>query len=195
MPNALRSHPERFQHLAVELGNYWSTIGPISALGAKEKKELGNSVLRGDVLSQHAKILAITKEVRAVNNDELNEAERKTAEVFAEFGRRLLIVASIAFSSGLILAVSTVMYVGRLENEIEKKYEESLQAQHELKELSKRLVDTEERERRCWSLNIGNLEVVERRSSAFQSPMREIGARFLSSFDTLCISSTIIANR
>ena len=142
---------EPFQHLAVELGNYWSTIGPISTLGAKEKKELGNSVLRGEVLSQHAKILAITKEVRAVNNDELNEAERKTAEVFAEFRRRLLIVATIAFSSGLILAASTIMYVGRLENSIENKYEESLQAQRELKELSKRLVDTEERERRAIS--------------------------------------------
>ncbi len=142
---------EPFQHLAVELGNYWSTIGPISTLGAKEKKELGNSVLRGDVLSQHAKILAITKEVRAVNNDELNEAERKTAEVFAQFRRRLLIVATIAFSSGLILAASTIMYVGRLENRVEKKYEESLQAQRELKELSKRLVDTEERERRAIS--------------------------------------------
>ena len=47
----------------------------------------------------------------------------------------------------------------------------------------------------CWSFNIGNLGVVERWSPAFQSPMREIGARFLSSFDTLCISSTIIANR
>jgi signal transduction histidine kinase len=142
---------EPFQHLAVELDNYWSTIGPNFALGAKEKKELGNSVLRGDVLSQHAKILAITKEVRAVNKDELNEAERKTAEVFAQFRRRLLMVATIAFSSGLILAASTIMYVGRLENRVEKKYEESLQAQRELKELSKRLVDTEERERRAVS--------------------------------------------
>jgi signal transduction histidine kinase len=142
---------EPFQHLAVELGNYWSTIGPISALGAKEKKELGKSVLRGDVLSQHARILAITKEVRAVNNDELNEAARKTAEVFAEFRRRLLVVAAIAFSSGSILAASTILYVGRLENSLENKYEESLQAQGELKELSKRLVDTEERERRAIS--------------------------------------------
>ena len=142
---------EPFQHLAVELENYWSTIGPIFALSAKEKKELGNSVLRGDVLSQHAKILAITKEVRAVNNDELNEAERKTTEVFAQFRRRLLMVATIAFSSGLILAAGSIMYVGRLENSLEKKYKESLQAQRELKELSKRLVDTEERERRAIS--------------------------------------------
>lgn len=142
---------EPFQHLAVELENYWSTIEPIFALGAKEKKELGNSVLRGDVLSQHAKILAITKEVRAVNNDELKEAERKTTEVFAQFRRRLLMVTTLAFSSGLILAASTIVYVGRLENSLEKKYKESLQAQHELKELSKRLVDTEERERRAIS--------------------------------------------
>jgi signal transduction histidine kinase len=142
---------EPFQHLAVELENYWSTIGPIFALSAKEKKELDNSVLRGDVLSQHAKILTITKEVRTVNNDELNEAEQKTAEAFAQFRRRLLMVATIAFSSGLILAASSIMYVGRLENSLEKKYKESLQAQRELKELSKRLVDTEERERRAIS--------------------------------------------
>ena len=145
------SKREPFQHLVVELENYWSTIGPIFALGAKDKMELGKSVLRGDVLSQHAKILAITKEVREVNNDELNEAERKTTEVFAQFRRRLLVVATIAFSSGLILAASTIMYVGRLEYSLEKKYEESLQAQRELKELSKRLVDTEERERRAIS--------------------------------------------
>jgi signal transduction histidine kinase len=60
-------------------------------------------------------------------------------------------VATIAFSSGLILAASSIMYVGRLENSLEKKYKESLQAQRELKELSKRLVDTEERERRAIS--------------------------------------------
>ncbi len=142
---------EPFQHLGAELENYWSTIGSIFTLGAKEKKELGNSVLRGDILWQHAKILAITKEVRAVNNDELNEAELKTTEVFVQFRRRLLMVATIAFSSGLILAASTIMYVGRLENSLEKKYEESLQAQRQLKELSKRLVDSEERERRAIS--------------------------------------------
>jgi len=182
---------EPFQHLAVELGNYWSTIGPISALGTKEKKQLGNTVLRGDVLSQHAKILAITKEVRAVNNDELNEAERKTAEVFAEFRRRLLIVATIAFSSGLILAASTIMYVGRLENSLEKKYEESLQVQRELKELSKRLVDTEERERRAISrelhdevgqslsallLDVENLTGMSTEDSVFRHGLQKIKA-------------------
>ena len=43
------------------------------------------------------------------------------------------------------------MYAGRLERSVKEKYDESLQAQRELKELSKRLVDTEERERRAIS--------------------------------------------
>jgi hypothetical protein len=95
---------------AAELDNYWSTIGPIFALNARRKKELGNSVLHSDVLSQHAKILAIAKEVSALNDDELKEAERRIAEVFAQFRHRLLMVATIAFSFGLILAAITIMY-------------------------------------------------------------------------------------
>jgi histidine kinase len=142
---------EPFQHLAVELDNYWSTIGPTFELGAKEKKEPGNSVLHGDVLSRHAEILAITKEVSAVNGDDLKEAERRIAEVAAQFRRRLLTVAIIAFGLGLILAAITIIYAGQLEKSIKEKYHESLQAQRELKELSKRLVDTEERERRAIS--------------------------------------------
>jgi len=140
-----------FQHLAVELDNYWSTIGPIFASDVREKKEVGNSVLHSDVLSQHAKILAIAKEVSALNDDELQEAERRIAEVFARFRHRLLMVATIAFSFGLILAAITIMYAGQLEKRVEEKYEESLQTQRELKQLSKRLVEAEERERRSIS--------------------------------------------
>jgi signal transduction histidine kinase len=103
------------------------------------------------VLSQHAETLAIAKELSAVNDDELRETDRRIAEVLAQFRRRLLMVATIAFSLGLILAGTTIVYAGRLEKRIEEKYDESLQAQRGLKELSKRLVEAEERERRAIS--------------------------------------------
>jgi len=142
---------EPFQHLAAELEKYWSAIDPIFTLGAKAKAEQSNSLLRKDVLSQHTQILAITKEVSAVNDDELKEAERRIAEVFVQFRRRLLAVAATAFSFGLILAAATILQARRLEKRVEEKYEESLQAQRQLKELSKRLVNAEERERRAIS--------------------------------------------
>jgi signal transduction histidine kinase len=108
-------------------------------------------VLRGDVLAQHAETLAIAKELSTVNEDELRETDRMIAEVLAQFRRRLLMVATVAFSLGLILAGTTIVYAGRLEKKIEEKYEESLQAQRELKQLSKRLIEAEERERRAIS--------------------------------------------
>lgn len=93
-------------------------------------------MLHGDVLSRHAEILAITKEVSAVNDDDLKEAERRIAEVAAQFRRRLLTVASIAFGFGLVLASITIIYAGQLEKSINEKYQESLQAQRELKDLA-----------------------------------------------------------
>ncbi len=142
---------ESFRHLAEELERYWSRVDPILALRPTDKKGLGNSALRSDVLSQYAEVLTISKEVSAVNDDELKEADRRIAEEFAQFRRRLLLLATIAFIFGLILAGTTIIYAGRLEKRVEEKYEESLQAQRELKQLSKRLVDAEERERRAIS--------------------------------------------
>jgi len=180
---------EPFQHLAAELEKYWSTLGPIFELGAGNKKELSSSVLRSDALSQHEEILAIAKEVSAVNDDDLTEAEQRIAGVFAQFRRRLLTVAMIAFSFGLILAVATILYAGRLEKSVEKKYEESLQAQRELKELSKRLVDAEERERRAISrelhdevgqslsallMDVENLTEMSKEESVFRQGLQKI---------------------
>lgn len=136
------------EHLAVELENYWSKAGTIAS-DAIEKAQSG--ALHADILSQHAEILKIAKEVSAVNDAELTEAEGRISKVSAEFRHRLVMVATIALSFGLILTTATIVYAGRLERSVEEKYRESLQAQGELKELSKRLVEAEERERRAIS--------------------------------------------
>ena len=182
---------EPFQRLSEELDHLWSTIGPISGSGPKEKEKLGNSVLRGEVLSQHAETLAITKELSAVNGDELRETERRIAEVFAQFRRRLFMVATIAFGFGLILAGTTIIYAGQLEERVKQKYEESLKAQQELKELSKRLVEAEERERRAISrelhdevgqslsallVDVENLTEISNGESAFRQGLQKIKA-------------------
>ena len=180
---------EPFQRLEVEMGKYWSTIESIFALGGKRKQEQSNPLPRNAVLSQHAEILAITKEVSAVNDDELKETERRIEEVFAQFRRRLLTVTTLALSLGLILAASTVIYAGRLEKSVDEKYQESLQAQNELKQLSRRLVEAEERERRAISrelhdevgqslsallLDIESLTEVSREDGSFRQRLQNI---------------------
>ena len=107
--------------------------------------------MRSDLKSQHAAILALTKDISAVNEGDLKETDRRIMESALQFRRRLLSVSALGLTFGAILAAATVIYAGRLERNIEDKYRESLRAQRELKQLSKRLVDTEERQRRAIS--------------------------------------------
>ncbi len=148
---ALNDGRKPFQHLATELQNYWSALDPIFQSEAKEPQRRSDAFLRSDVQSQHATVLVIAKEVSAVNQSGLEEGERRIAAVFARFRSRLQAVIVSAFGLGLILATMTIVYTSRLEKRVQEKYQESLQAQRELKKLSQRLVDAQEQERRAIS--------------------------------------------
>jgi signal transduction histidine kinase len=140
-----------FENLSNELNLYWSTLDPILMRSAGEKKGQIDSILRNAVLLQHAHTLAIATDVSTVNASDLRDAERRGAEVFEQFRSRLLLAATTALGIGLLLAAATIIYAGQLEKSVEEKYEESLRARRELQELSKRLVDAEEQERRAIS--------------------------------------------
>ncbi|MGA7626632.1 MAG: sensor histidine kinase [Candidatus Acidiferrales bacterium] len=140
---------EPFRHLAMEMEGYWLTIG--SALSPDVEGRERDAALRRAVIQRNVKVLSITKDLSALNADDRREAEQRIDEVSDRFRRRLLTIVTIGLGFGLVLAAGTIVYAGRLENRLEEKYEESLQVQQELRELSRQLVDTEERERRAIS--------------------------------------------
>ena len=137
-----------FQNLSDELDNYWVMAEKVLNSGTRDR---GISGLHTTALAQHATVLAITRDASALNELELRDAERKIADVFAQFGQRLRTGTFFAFALGLLLAASTVIYVSYLEQRAEEKYQESLESHRELQELSKRLVDAQEQERRAIS--------------------------------------------
>jgi signal transduction histidine kinase len=140
-----------FQKLAQEMDLYWATLDPILARSASKRPGQEDSLLRNEMFLQHSHTLTIAAEVSAVNADDFHQAEQTTAQALTQFRRRFFAVASIAFALGVILAAAAFIYSGRLEARVEEKYEESVRARRELQDLSKRLVDTEERERRSIS--------------------------------------------
>jgi signal transduction histidine kinase len=137
--------------LAAELEDYWSTLDPVFKLDSKQKQESASLFFRSDVSSQHAAVLAITRDISMVNESDLREGEARIAAVFEQFRRRWLIISTTAFSLGLFLAGATILHIFRLEKNVEDRYHESLEAQRELRDLSKRLVDAQEQERRTIS--------------------------------------------
>jgi len=178
-----------FQHLGQELDQYWSRVDSIVGVDDKEIQRQDFTFLRDQVLSQHGIVLSIAKEVSAINEAQMEEAESRIAAVFVQFRVRLLMATSISLGLGVILAIATIVYIARLEKIAEEKYNESLRSQRELKELSKRLVDAQEQERRAISrelhdevgqslsallMDVENLSAEQAENSIFRNGLKDI---------------------
>ena len=137
-----------FQKLGNELSSYWFLADRIFVLAPTEKNSLP---LHNLALTQRASILTLTGEVSDINELDFRQAEAQISHVFEQTRHRIRIVAIFAFSVGLLLAASTFLYLSRLERHAREKYQETLRSHLELKELSERLVDAQEQERRAIS--------------------------------------------
>jgi signal transduction histidine kinase len=137
-----------FRKLATELESYWLAVERSVSDGSHRKDK---ALLHRAALAQRAAVLGITGEISGVNDRELRQAELDISNVFARSRGRVQNFAASAFGIGLLLAVSSIVYLSRLENRAEEKYLESVAYQRELKELSERLVDAQEEERRAIS--------------------------------------------
>ncbi len=146
---------EPFRALNSELEAYWSVLNPIFRWEDTDKQERGYWFLRQEVFPRRKNVLAIAHRIASVNEDTLQEGEKRIAELFARFRRRLQIMTGIALGIGVVIAVLSISYILRLENKAARRYQESLRARGELKQLSARLVDAQEQERRTisWELH------------------------------------------
>jgi anti-sigma regulatory factor (Ser/Thr protein kinase) len=98
-----------FQQLATEVGTYWSTLEPIFDWDAKARRNRGNWFLRHEVLPRRTTVLAIAREVSELNEQELQEDEKRVADLFARFQRRLQIITALGLGFGLVLAVQEAL--------------------------------------------------------------------------------------
>lgn len=140
-----------FHDLSSELETYWTVLDPVLQWDAQTKRELGYWFLRQQLFPRRTSVLDIARNIAAVNEQTLNEGEKRVSEVFAQFERQLKIMTAVGLGLGLVVAFLSVSYIMRLERNVDLRYRESLRTQGELKELSARLVDAQEQERRVIS--------------------------------------------
>jgi signal transduction histidine kinase len=152
MENCLRQSPPEIESslrkLSHELESYWVAADHTLSEGVHKDSQ---ARLHKAAIERRATVLAIANEVSSVNELELHLANAEISSLFTRSRARLQNFTVLAFGIGLLLAVSSIMYTSRLETQARQKYLEGLAYEHELKELSKRLVDAQEEERRSIS--------------------------------------------
>jgi signal transduction histidine kinase len=158
MESALESYghgpPAETTHYAAlraELADYWGILAPIFRWTPDERRRLGYAFLRDEVFPRRQNMLAIADRIAAINEQQLNAGNQEVAGLLRGFQTRLVVTLIAALALGLGMTWLSVRRVLAMERQAQVRYEESLDARGRLKELSAKLVQAQETERRALS--------------------------------------------
>ena len=146
--------PEETQHYAAlknELAEYWKVLDPIFQWNAAQRRSLGYDFLRDEVFPRRQNMLAIADRIAGLNEHQLNTADREVAGLLVAFQTRVGLTLAVALVLGLGMAAFSMRRILKLEHQAYAHYAETSEARSQLKNLSARLVQAQETERRALS--------------------------------------------
>jgi signal transduction histidine kinase len=118
---------------------------------ADERRSRAQEMVSREIIPRRQGFIAIAQKIELLTDQQTIAAKQAS---FAEFGRlqdRLTRFLILGLTSGLVLAVGSAVYILRLERRERLRYSELVRSRGELQELSSRLVETQETERRSIS--------------------------------------------
>ncbi|HLY18140.1 MAG TPA: histidine kinase [Bryobacteraceae bacterium] len=140
-----------FQALEARIADYWKVLDPVFHWNAQEKAGRTDAFMHQELFPRRATTLEIADRIAAVNEQELNNGDERLKEILANFRERLGVMLAITLGIGLLLAMATTRHILHLARDADLRYHQVVQAQRQLKELSARLVEAQEQERRAIS--------------------------------------------
>jgi len=140
-----------YTELSTELSNYWQILGPIFKWDAGQRRREGYAFLRDEVFPRRTAVLAMAGRIANINEQQLNTGNYRVDSLLSEFQSRLAITLVATLLLGLGMAAFSTWKILRLEVQAQAQYEEVVEARRQLKELSARLVQAQEKERRALS--------------------------------------------
>src|SRR5580700_1489467 len=142
---------EHYRALRRELTDYWAILAPIFHWDAGERRRSGYSFLRDEVFPRRQSMLALADRIAGLNEQQLDAGNQQVVALLVSFQTRLLLTLMAALALGLGLALFTMRKILSLEGQARSQYGEVAEARSQLKELSARLVQAQEEERRALS--------------------------------------------
>ena len=146
--------PEEGRHytaLKGELAQYWEILAPIFKWDSAERQRLGYAFLRDEVFPRRQNMLAMADRIAAINEQQLNSGNDQVVGLLGKFQARIAITLFGALALGAGMAAFSVRRILRLETQAQTRYEETAEARGQFKDLSARLVQAQETERKALS--------------------------------------------
>jgi signal transduction histidine kinase len=126
-------------------------LNPVLLWSREERHKQALHFLNEEVLPQRLRIHETAEKIGLWNNQQLVAADREMFASFAILQARQTRLLAIALTAGLVLSLASILYLLRLGEEAQRRYQELARSRGELEALSAQLVDAQETERRSIS--------------------------------------------
>jgi signal transduction histidine kinase len=125
----------------------------ITILAARpaERRRQAENMLAEHLVPVQKQILDWSGKLQVWNGERLKHADSGLVTQFANLQASLARVLAIGFGSGLLLVLGSMAYIVRLDRQTRARYVELARSRYALQQLSARLVDAQETERRAIS--------------------------------------------
>ncbi len=140
---------QNYSALRSELSHYWEVLGPILQWAPDERRRRGYVFLRDEVFPRRAAMLDGAARIAGINEQQLNAGNERVVGLLLKFQTRLEVTVFATLALGLALAAFSTRKILGLERDAETRYREVSEARQQLTDLSARLVQAQETERRA----------------------------------------------
>ena len=126
-------------------------LNPVLSWSREERHRQAWRLLNEEVLPQRSRIQETSEKIALWNSQQLGATDREMFRSFASLQARQTRLLAIALTAGLVLSLASILYLLRLGEEAQRRYQELARSRAELEALSAQLVDAQETERRSIS--------------------------------------------
>jgi signal transduction histidine kinase len=152
----LRRHlsPENIpalDHLTKEVTDYWDSLDPVFEWSPQQKSLMSAAFLRNVVVYRRDSVVKLAQQISQLNLESLAVEQtrlQKSEDLFQGFVRQILLVTVIV---AVLVSMASILWVNVLDGRHQAAKDRAENAEHELRQLSRKLVKAQEEERRALS--------------------------------------------
>ena len=140
-----------FEQFRKEVTAYFDSLQPTLQWSPDQRRELGYSFMQGSLLPRRTIVVTLADQIGRLNQEQLNSGNEQVQALFSKFRTDLVLLVIATLAGGLLVAYGSIDRILRLERLSAARFDEALQARRALQDLSARLVEVQETERRALS--------------------------------------------
>lgn len=146
-----REEQAPFLTFRTELDSYFKSLLPVLDWNAAQRRAMGYAFMKNSLLPRRMMVVHLADQISAVNKRQMQAGNRQVANLFSRFQGTLLLFLVLTLVCGGLLTAGSVHSILRLERISAVRLKEAEDAREDLHDLSARLIEVQESERRSLS--------------------------------------------